>query len=134
MSNSQQSSPAAHLLSDNSEHVYSDEELDAIEQLDAALALRIDRMQFLAKQARVVQDCDEPIHIEDVSLAIEEARKILQQDGGDLELVGIYDRTVRVRLKGACVGCPNAALDLKNVVERLIRAHAPGVQRIENVF
>ena len=48
-----------------------------------------------------------------------------------IELVG---RTVRVKMKGACVSCPNAPLDLKNVVEKIIFEQVPGVTAIENIF
>ncbi|MFW6349081.1 MAG: NifU family protein, partial [Thiohalospira sp.] len=46
----------------------------------------------------------------------------------------VEERVVRVRLKGACVGCPSAPLDLRNVVERMVVEAVPGVARVENVF
>jgi toxin CptA len=124
------------LLSDDPEHFYSERELDAIEALDAEMALRIDRAQVLSARAAENSeiDSDAPVDALAVAGAIEEARSILARDGGDLELVEIRDRIVRVRMKGACVGCPNAPLDLKNVVERLIRSRVPGVRRVVNAF
>ena len=124
------------LLSDDPEHFYSERELDAIEAVDAELALRIDRAQVLSARAAENSeiDSDAPVDALAVAGAIEEARSILARDGGDLELVEIRDRVVRVRMKGACVGCPNAPLDLKNVVERLIRSRVPGVRRVVNAF
>ncbi len=122
------------LLSDDPAHVYSEDELDAIEEIDPAMALRLARVQhFSAQQAQSVAS-DAPIDPEAVAAAVEEARRILAQDGGDIELVDIRERVVRVRLKGACVGCPNSVLDLKNVVERLVWARAPGVTEVQNVF
>lgn len=124
------------LLSDDPEHFYSERELDAIEAVDAEMALRIDRAQVLSARAAENSeiDSDAPVDALAVAGAIEEARSILARDGGDLELVEIRDRIVRVRMKGACVGCPNAPLDLKNVVERLIRSRVPGVRRVVNAF
>lgn len=122
------------LLSDDPEHVYSDEELDAIEALDPELALRIDRAQTLARRARGGPPAEGPVEEAKVRAALEEARRILAQDGGDIEFVAIEGRCVRVRLKGACVGCPRSALDLKNVVERLIRSRVPGVAEVANTF
>jgi len=122
------------LLSEDPDHVYSDEELDAIEEIDAEMALRIDRVQTAARRQGGVAVADGPIDEGRVREAVEEARKILMQDGGDIEFVAIEDRTVHVRLKGACVGCPRSTLDLRNVVERLVRSKEPGVARVVNTF
>lgn len=122
------------LLSDDPDHVYSDDELDAIEAMDAEMALRIDRVQTLARRQREARVSDDPVDEARVREAVEEARGILMQDGGDIEFVAIDGRTVRVRLKGACVGCPRSALDLRNVVERLVRAKVPGVAKVVNEF
>lgn len=122
------------LLNPDPDHVYSEEELDAIEELDAELALRLDRAQTLAAREAGDAPADGPIDEEKVKAAVEEARKILMQDGGDIEFVAIEGRTVKVRLKGACVGCPRSALDLKNVVERLVRSKVPGVAGVANTF
>lgn len=122
------------LLNDDPAYVYSEEELDAIEAVDAELALRIDRAQTLARRDAESGPVDGPIDEAEVRSAVEEARKILMQDGGDIEFVAIEGRTVKVRLKGACVGCPRSTLDLKNVVERLIRGRVPGVAEVANTF
>jgi toxin CptA len=71
---------------------------------------------------------------EEVKAALEEVRKVLLRDGGDVELIGIAGTVVRVRMKGNCAGCPRSALDLKHVVERLVRSRFPAVSRVENVF
>lgn len=58
-------------------------------------------------------------------------RPRLQQDGGDIELVGIDpDNTVRVRLQGACRGCPGAAMTLKMGVERYLKQQVPEVKQV----
>lgn len=124
----------SHLLSDDPDHVYSEDELDAIEELDPELALRLDRAQTFAEREAADVPADGPIDEDAVRAAIEEARRILMQDGGDIEFVELDGRTVRVRLKGACVGCPRSTLDLKNVVERLVRSRAPGVASVANTF
>lgn len=122
------------LLNPNPDHVYSEDELDAIEELDAELALRLDRAQTLAAREKDNVPADGPIDVETVKESVAEARKILMQDGGDIEFVALEDRTVKVRLKGACVGCPRSTLDLKNVVERLVRSRSPGVAEVVNTF
>lgn len=122
------------LLSDDPDHVYTEDELDAIEAVDPELALRLDRVQTFAQRQTLAEPADGPIDEAAVRQAVEEARRILIQDGGDIEYVGLDGRTVQVRLKGACVGCPRSTLDLKNVVERLVRTRAPGVEKVANTF
>jgi Fe-S cluster biogenesis protein NfuA len=68
-----------------------------------------------------------------VAEAVQTVRHILNRDGGDIELVEIIERDVRVRMKGACAGCPNAVIDLKQVVERIVGA-VPGVVSVSNTF
>jgi Fe-S cluster biogenesis protein NfuA len=71
---------------------------------------------------------------EQVKSVIEQIRPQLQADGGDIELVGVNDDgVVQVRLKGACSGCPGAAMTLKMGVERLLKENVPGVSSVENV-
>jgi len=69
-----------------------------------------------------------------IEKALEKVRKGLQQDGGDLELVSIADGVVKVRLKGACAGCPMSQMTLANFVEREIKKAAPEVKRVEAVI
>ena len=71
---------------------------------------------------------------EKVEKAIEEIRGHLQADGGDIELVGItVDNIVQVRLKGACSGCPGAAMTLKMGVERILKENIPEIKSVEAV-
>lgn len=59
---------------------------------------------------------------------LESLRAMLQADGGDLEVVGIENLQVRVRLKGACGGCPHATQTLKQGIERILRDELdPGI-------
>lgn len=51
---------------------------------------------------------------------LEELRSFLQADGGDLEVVDIKGKTVFLRLKGACGGCPHATMTIKSGLERIL--------------
>ncbi len=66
---------------------------------------------------------------EKVAKVIEEIRPMLQADGGDVELVGVEDSgVVKLRLQGACAGCPGAQMTLKNGIERMLREKVdPGI-------
>jgi Fe-S cluster biogenesis protein NfuA len=58
----------------------------------------------------------------------------LQRDGGDVELVEITDDgIVKVRLKGACGGCPMSQMTLKMGIEKEIKQVAPQVKSVESV-
>lgn len=117
---------------------YTDDELDALYERDPVLAMRISREQLqLQKQLEAARatDADAPAPtVEAIKEVLEEARRILLRDGGDLELVALEGTVVRVRLKGACVGCPRATLDLKNVVEALVRKRHPQITEVRNTF
>jgi len=70
---------------------------------------------------------------EKVRQAIEKVRPILQGDGGDIEFVEIQGNVVKVRLKGACSGCPMSQLTLKSVVEQTLKKEVPEIERVETV-
>jgi Fe-S cluster biogenesis protein NfuA len=55
--------------------------------------------------------------------ALEKVRPQLQADGGDVDLVSLDGNTVKLRLQGACHGCPGAQMTLKMGIERLLRQH-----------
>ena len=67
---------------------------------------------------------------EKVKAVIEEIRPMLQNDGGDIELVEIDGTVVKVRLQGACSGCPHAAVTMKQGVEVRIKAAVPEVTEV----
>lgn len=68
---------------------------------------------------------------EKVSEVIESVRPALQGHGGDVELIGVdEDKTVRVRLQGACRGCPGATMTMKMGIERILREKVPGVKQV----
>ncbi|KON32256.1 NifU family protein [Candidatus Bathyarchaeota archaeon] len=68
-----------------------------------------------------------------VKKTLEEIRPRIQADGGDIELVAVENGVVKVRLRGACVGCPMSALTLKQGVERAIKNNVPEVKSVEAV-
>lgn len=70
---------------------------------------------------------------EKVEQAIEEIRPLLQADGGDVELVDYTDGIVKVKLKGACDGCPGAMYTLKNGIEQRLKTLIPEVKSVEAV-
>jgi Fe-S cluster biogenesis protein NfuA len=71
---------------------------------------------------------------ERVAEVIDGIRPYIQGDGGNIELVETQDDgTVKVRLSGACSGCPHAAMTLKMGVERTLREHVPEVKEVISV-
>lgn len=71
---------------------------------------------------------------EKIEKALAKVRVALQQDGGDIELVEIKDGVVKVRLKGACAGCPMSQVTLANFVERELKGMVPEVKKVEAVM
>jgi len=68
---------------------------------------------------------------EKVKDVIESIRPALQGHGGDVELVGTDDdNTVKVRLQGACQGCPGAAMTMKMGIERILKEQVPEVKEV----
>ena len=70
---------------------------------------------------------------EKVEKALAKVRAALQQDGGDIELVGIDGGVVKVRLKGACAGCPMSQMTLANFVEAELKKAVPEVKKVQAV-
>ncbi len=68
-----------------------------------------------------------------IEKALAKIRSGLQQDGGDIELVGVEGGVVKVRLKGACAGCPMSQMTLTNFVETELRKQVPEIKRVEAV-
>jgi Fe-S cluster biogenesis protein NfuA len=68
---------------------------------------------------------------EKVTEVIETVRPALQGHGGDVELLGVdEDKTVRVRLQGACRGCPGAAMTMRMGIERILKERVPDVKQV----
>lgn len=69
----------------------------------------------------------------EVQKVLEKIRPALQADGGDVELVDVEDGVVKVRLTGACGGCPMATMTLKGGIEATLKREIPAVVRVEQV-
>ena len=71
---------------------------------------------------------------EKVEQSLAKIRPMLTADGGNVELVEVTeDGVVKVRLQGACKGCPMSQMTLKNGIERIILKEVPEVKRVESV-
>ncbi len=70
---------------------------------------------------------------ERVARAIDEVRPAIRSHGGDIELVGIAEGVVRVRLSGTCNGCASSSGTLEQVVSEAVLAVAPEIERVEPV-
>jgi Fe-S cluster biogenesis protein NfuA len=66
----------------------------------------------------------------DVEAALERIRAALQVEGGDVQLVGIDDGLVKVKLQGSCAGCPFSQMTLKNFIERELKKSVASVKSV----
>ncbi len=72
---------------------------------------------------------------EKIEEALNQVRPSLKADGGDVELVEVTaEGVVKVRLTGACGGCPMATVTLKNGIEQHLKKVVPEVKSVEQVF
>jgi Fe-S cluster biogenesis protein NfuA len=72
---------------------------------------------------------------EKVSDALNKIRPLLQRDGGDVQLVDVQeDGVVKVRLTGACAGCPMSTMTLKNAIEAQLKQEVPEVTSVESTM
>ena len=68
---------------------------------------------------------------ERVVIALDRVRPYLQSDGGDIDLIEVTEElTVKIRLKGACHGCPYSMQTLKAGVEQAIMKEVPEIKRV----
>jgi Fe-S cluster biogenesis protein NfuA len=71
---------------------------------------------------------------EKVEGALEKVRPSLQADGGDVELVDVDDDgLVKVKLTGACGGCPMSQMTLKMGIEKILKQNVPEVSSVESI-
>ncbi len=69
-----------------------------------------------------------------VEEVLERVRPGLRMDGGDVELVEVTeDGTVKVRLQGACYGCPMAVMTLHGWIEKELRVNIPEIKSVQAV-
>jgi Fe-S cluster biogenesis protein NfuA len=75
--------------------------------------------------------------VNDLKILVEQAlgkiRPLLQRDGGDIELVEVTDGVAKVRLTGACKGCPMSQMTLKQGVEKVLLKEVPGLKEVQAV-
>jgi Fe-S cluster biogenesis protein NfuA len=68
---------------------------------------------------------------EKVESALARVRPALQADGGDVELVEVTeDGTVKLKLTGACSGCPMSTMTLKQGIERVLKTEVPEIKEV----
>jgi Fe-S cluster biogenesis protein NfuA len=65
-----------------------------------------------------------------VKEVLDKVRPYLVRDGGNVELVGVEGGTVKVKLVGACAGCPMSKLTLKNGIEKILKQEIPEVKEV----
>lgn len=67
---------------------------------------------------------------EKVEAVLDKIRPSLEADGGNVELVEVKDGVVKVKLTGACAGCPMSTITLKNGIERILKNEIPEVKEV----
>ena len=67
---------------------------------------------------------------EKVETVLAKIRPALQADGGDVELVDVNEGVVKLKLKGACSGCPMATMTLQHGIERVLKEQIPEVKEV----
>ena len=67
---------------------------------------------------------------EKVEEVLAKVRPVLVRDGGNVELVEVEDGIVKVKLVGACAGCPMSTMTLKNGIERILKQEIPEVKEV----
>ncbi len=65
-----------------------------------------------------------------VEAVLDKIRPQLMMDGGNVELVEVNDGTVKVKLTGACGGCPMATITLKMGIEKILKQEIPEVKEV----
>jgi len=67
---------------------------------------------------------------EKVEEVLEKIRPDLIRDGGNVELVEVNDGTVKVKLVGACAGCPMSTMTLKMGIEKILKQEIPEIKEV----
>jgi Fe-S cluster biogenesis protein NfuA len=67
---------------------------------------------------------------EKVEAALNKIRPALMADGGNVELVDVEDGVVKVKLTGACGGCPMSQMTLKMGIERILKKEVPEIKEV----
>lgn len=70
---------------------------------------------------------------EKIEKALDKVRPSLMADGGNVELVDVEDGIVKVKLTGACGGCPMSQMTLKMGIERVLKQEIPEIKEVVSV-
>jgi Fe-S cluster biogenesis protein NfuA len=70
---------------------------------------------------------------EKVEAVLDKIRPSLVADGGNVELIDVNDGVVKLKLTGACAGCPMSTLTLKNGIERILKQEIPEIKGVAAV-
>ncbi len=71
---------------------------------------------------------------EKIEDALNKVRPSLQADGGDVEFVDVDENgVVKLRLTGACGGCPMSQMTLKMGIEKILKQNVPEIDRVDSV-
>jgi len=73
------------------------------------------------------------VNKDNVEVALDNIRNALRVEGGDVQLIGIEDGLVKVKLQGSCAGCPFSQMTLKNFIEKELKRSVPGVTGVVSV-
>jgi Fe-S cluster biogenesis protein NfuA len=85
-------------------------------------------------KSKIILKGEEKMLREKIEAVLGKVKPLLQRDGGDVELVDVLpDGTVKVRLTGACSGCPMSTMTLKNAIEETIKKEVPEVKSVVQV-
>jgi len=92
------------------------------------------QLKFLPVSRRILKEGSQTMIKEKVEMALNKVRPSLQADGGDVQLVDVDDQgVVKVKLTGACGGCPMSQMTLKMGIEKVLKKNVPEVTRVESV-
>ena len=70
---------------------------------------------------------------EKIEEALKKIRPSLQADGGDVDFIAYEDGVVKLKLKGACGGCPMSQMTLKMGIERILKKDIPEIKEVRSV-
>lgn len=70
---------------------------------------------------------------ERVEEVLNKIRPALVADGGDVLLVDVEEGVVKVKLTGACAGCPMSQMTLKMGIEKFLKKEIPEVKEVQAV-
>ncbi len=73
------------------------------------------------------------VNKDNVEAALDNIRNALRVEGGDVQLIGIEDGLVKVKLQGSCAGCPFSQMTLKNFIEKELKKNLSGITGVVSV-